>query len=57
MAIRLLYNKESVIVYRYPADEFMATSIASSLGIENIQQSDVYRGARVYVLLGADFVQ
>ncbi len=49
--------KESVIVYRYPADEFMATSIASSLGIENIQQSDVYRGARVYVLLGADFVQ
>ena len=49
--------KDSVIVYRYPADELMATSIAASLGIENIQQSDVYRGARVYVLLGSDFVQ
>jgi hypothetical protein len=49
--------KQSVIVYRYPADELMATSIAASLGIETIQQSDVYRGARVYVLLGSDFVQ
>jgi hypothetical protein len=49
--------EESVIVYRYPADEFMATSIAAALGIENIQQSGAYRGARVYVLLGSDFVK
>lgn len=49
--------EESIVVYRYPADELMANSIAASLGIETVQQSDVYRGARVYVLLGADFVQ
>ena len=49
--------KDSVVVYRYPADELMATSIAASLGIETIQQSDQYRGARVYIVVGADFVQ
>lgn len=49
--------KDSIVVYRYPADELMANSIAASLGIETVQKSDVYRGARVYVLLGADFVQ
>lgn len=49
--------KESIVVYRYPADELTAQSIAASLGIEKIQVSDQYRGARVYVLLGSDFVQ
>jgi hypothetical protein len=49
--------KESVIVYRYPADELLAESIANSLGIELIQKSELYRGARVYVVLGSDFVQ
>lgn len=49
--------KKTLVVYRYPADQLMAESIAASLGVENIQQSDAYRGARVYVLLGADFVQ
>lgn len=49
--------KDSIIVYRYPADELMAQSIAAALGIDSVQQSDQYRGARVYVLLGSDFVQ
>lgn len=49
--------KKSIIVYRYPADELMAQSVAAALGIETVQQSDQYRGARVYVLLGADFVK
>ncbi|MEN9740152.1 MAG: hypothetical protein RLZ72_418 [Actinomycetota bacterium] len=49
--------KQTIVVYRYPADELMAQSIAAALGIETIQQSDAYRGARVYILLGSDFVQ
>ena len=49
--------KESVIVYRYPADQLLAESIANALGIELIQKSELYRGARVYVVLGADFVK
>lgn len=49
--------KQTVIVYRYPADELMARSIANALGVDTVEQSDVYRGARVYVVLGSDFVQ
>lgn len=47
----------SVIAYRYSLDERLALSIGSSLGIDVIQQSDDYFGARVYVVLGADFVK
>lgn len=49
--------KQTVVVYRYPADELMALSIANALGVDTVEQSDVYRGARVYVVLGSDFVQ
>jgi hypothetical protein len=48
---------KSVIAYRYSLDEQLARSIGSSLGIDVLQQSDDYFGARVYVVLGADFLK
>lgn len=49
--------KLSVVVYGPDEDLPLATSVAESLGITAIKQSDMYPGAKVTVLVGADFVQ
>lgn len=49
--------KVSVVVYGPDEDLPLATSVAESLGIAAIKQSDMYPGAKVTVLVGKDFVQ
>lgn len=49
--------KVSVVVYGPDEDLMLATSVAKSLGIKAIKQSDLYPGAKVTVLVGSDFVQ
>ena len=49
--------KVSVVVYGLDEDLPLATSIANSLGITRVKQSDMYPGAKVTVLVGQDFVQ
>ncbi len=48
--------KVSVVVYGPDEDLPLATSVAKSLGITAIKQSDMYPGAKVTVLVGKDFV-
>lgn len=48
--------KVSVVVYGPDEDLPFATSVAASLGITAVKQSDVYPGAKVTVLVGSDFV-
>ncbi len=49
--------KISVVVYGPDEDLSLATSVAKSLGIKAVKQSDMYPGARVTVLMGSDFVR
>jgi hypothetical protein len=49
--------KVSVVVYGPDEDLPLATSVAKSLGIKAVKQSDMYPGARVTVLVGKDFVR
>jgi hypothetical protein len=49
--------KRSVVVYGPEKDLSLATSVADSLGIAVVKQSDSYPGARVTVLVGIDFVR
>ncbi len=49
--------KLSVVVYGPEKDLSLATSVADSLGIAAVKQSDSYPGARVTVLVGIDFVR
>lgn len=49
--------KISVVVYGPDEDLPLATSIAKSLGIKAVKQSDMYPGARVTVLMGRDFIR
>ena len=48
--------KLSVVVYSADANRSVAHGVAQALGIAAIKQSDVYPGATVTVLVGADFV-
>ena len=48
--------KVSVVVYGPDEDLPLATSVANSLGIAAVKQSDMYPGAKVTVLVGKDFV-
>ena len=49
--------KVSVVVYGPDADLSLATSVAKSLGIKAVKQSDMYPGARVTVLMGRDLIR
>jgi hypothetical protein len=49
--------KVSVVVYGPDSDLSLATSVAKSLGIKAVKQSDMYPGARVTVLMGRDFIR
>ena len=49
--------KVSVVVYGPDEDLPLATSVAKSLGISAVKQSDMYPGAKVTVLVGKDFVR
>ena len=49
--------KVSVVVYGPDEDLSLATSVAASLGIKAVKQSDLYPGARVTVLMGKDFIR
>jgi hypothetical protein len=49
--------KVSVVVYGPDDDLSLATSVAKSLGIKAVKQSDMYPGARITVLMGADFIR
>jgi len=49
--------KVSVVVYGPDEDLPLATSVAKSLGISAVKQSDMYPGAKVTVLVGRDFVR
>jgi hypothetical protein len=49
--------KISVVVYGPVEDLSLATSVAKSLGIKAVKQSDMYPGARVTVLMGSDFIR
>ena len=49
--------KISVVVYGPDEDLSLATSVAMSLGIKAVKQSDLYPGARVTVLMGKDFIR
>ena len=49
--------KVSVVVYGPDDDLSLATSVANSLGIAAIKQSDMYPGAKVTVLVGSDFIR
>ena len=49
--------KISVVVYGPDEDLALATSVADSLGIAAVKQSDSYPGAKVTVLVGKDFVR
>ena len=49
--------KVSVVVYGPDEDLPLANTIAESLGIKAVKQSDMYPGAKVTVLVGNDFVQ
>lgn len=49
--------KISVVVYGPDEDLPLATSVAKSLGIAAVKQSDMYPGAKVTVLVGKDFVR
>ncbi len=46
----------SAVIYGAVEDEGIARGIADALGIAEVQQSDMYPGARVTVLIGADFL-
>ncbi len=47
----------SVVVYGPNRNLSLATSVADSLGIAAVKQSDTYPGATVTVLVGKDFVR
>ncbi|CAB4869765.1 MAG: hypothetical protein F2785_04330 [Actinobacteria bacterium] len=49
--------KISVVVYGPDKNLSLATSVAESLGIAAVKQSDSYPGATVTVLVGKDFVR
>ena len=49
--------KISVVVYGPDKNLSLATSIADSLGIAAVKQSDSYPGATITVLVGKDFVR
>ena len=49
--------KISVVVYGLESDLSLATSVAKSLGIKAVKQSDMYPGARITVLMGSDFIR
>jgi len=49
--------KISVVLYGPDQDLSLATSVADSLGIAAVKQSDAYPGAKVTVLVGKDFVR
>ena len=49
--------KISVVVYGPDKNLSLATSVADSLGIAAVKQSDTYPGATVTVLVGNDFVR
>lgn len=49
--------KVSVVVYGPDEDLSLATSVAKSLGIKAVKQSDMYPGARITVLVGRDFIR
>ncbi len=49
--------KVSVVVYGPDEDLSLATSVAQSLGIKAVKQSDMYPGARITVLVGRDFIR
>lgn len=49
--------KISVVVYGPDEDLSLATSVALSLGIKAVKQSDMFPGARVTVLMGRDFIR
>ena len=49
--------KLSVVVYGPDEDLSLATSVATSLGIKAVKQSDMYPGARITVLVGRDLIR
>ena len=50
--------KQSVVAYWEPADEAIALGIAETLGIgaDSVVQTSAYPGARITVVLGADYI-
>jgi hypothetical protein len=49
--------KISVVVYGPDEDLPLATSVAKSIGISAVKQSDMYPGAKVTIIIGRDFVR
>jgi hypothetical protein len=47
--------ESSLVAYESEEDEGLARGVAQILGIEEVVQTDNYPGARITVLLGADF--
>lgn len=47
--------EESLVAYESDEDEGLARGVADVLGISEVVQTDNYPGARITVLLGADF--
>jgi hypothetical protein len=47
--------KKTVVYYSDKANEDVALGVAEALGFKTVQQTDIYQGAPITVVLGADF--
>jgi hypothetical protein len=47
--------KNTTVYYRATADKDVALGIAQALGLSRVVQSDVYKGTKITVVLGADY--